>query len=68
MLGFLRQKCGISADKFVMDFEMTGNTVSNTIPIALANLFDSDKLQPGDKVILVGFGVGLSWGACLISV
>ncbi len=68
MLGFLRQKCGISADKFVMDFESTGNTVSNTIPIALANLLDSDKLQSGDKVMLVGFGVGLSWGACLISV
>lgn len=67
MLGFLRQKCGIAADKFVMDFEGTGNTVSNTIPIALGNLMDSHQVQTGDKIMLVGFGVGLSWGACMIS-
>ena len=48
--------------------EKTGNTVSSTIPIALKDLMDSNILKPGHKVMLVGFGVGLSWGATIIEI
>ena len=65
MLGFLRQKCRIPEDKFHTCFSNTGNTVSNTIPIALYDAIKSGKIHPGDTVMLVGFGVGLSWAACL---
>ena len=66
MLNHLRQRCRIPEDKFVIDLDTYGNTVSNTIPIALANLAESNRLQPGQRVMLVGFGVGYSWSACMI--
>lgn len=56
----LRKKIGIPEDKFVHDMEHTGNTVQATIPIALKHLDDQGKLK-GKKVLLAGFGVGLSW-------
>jgi 3-oxoacyl-[acyl-carrier-protein] synthase-3 len=68
MLDFLRKKCKISKDKFYVDLSETGNTVSSTIPIALSKLLHENKLKEGDKVMLVGFGVGLSWGATIITI
>jgi 3-oxoacyl-[acyl-carrier-protein] synthase-3 len=65
MLEFLRKKCRIPEDKFYTWYESSGNTVSNTIPIALHHAMDDGRIQPGNTVMLVGFGVGLSWGACL---
>ncbi|MBC7979555.1 MAG: 3-oxoacyl-ACP synthase, partial [Armatimonadetes bacterium] len=46
-------------------YSTSGNTVSNTIPIALHHAVKEGKIQLGDTLMLVGFGVGLSWGACL---
>lgn len=57
----LRKKLNIPEEKFVHDFEYTGNTVQATIPIALKHLSDQGKLKPGTTVVLAGFGVGLSW-------
>lgn len=56
----------ISEEKFYINMERTGNTVSSTIPIALKDLMDNGKLRKGSKIMLVGFGVGLSWGATLV--
>ena len=66
MLEQLRKQCAIPEEKFLIDIEEYGNTVSNTIPIVLANLAEQSKLYSGMKIALVGFGVGLSWGACLV--
>lgn len=66
MLNFLRNKCRIPEEKFYTWFSTTGNTVSNTIPIALHHAIKEGRIQPGSSVMLVGFGVGLSWGACLV--
>jgi 3-oxoacyl-[acyl-carrier-protein] synthase-3 len=65
MLEFLRQRCNIPTEKFYTFFENTGNTVSNTIPIALHHAMKDGKAVPGKQVMFVGFGVGLSWGAFL---
>ena len=64
MLNFLRRKIGIPTENFVIDMLDYGNTVSSTIPLALKN---SDlKGRKMNKIMLVGFGVGYSWGAvCL---
>ncbi|MGY8713918.1 MAG: 3-oxoacyl-[acyl-carrier-protein] synthase III C-terminal domain-containing protein, partial [Verrucomicrobiia bacterium] len=43
-----------------------GNTVSATIPIALKDASDQGRLKKGDTVMLVGFGVGYSWGSVLV--
>lgn len=66
MLDHLRKKCRIPAEKFVLAYQHVGNTVSCTIPIALKEAERAGQLRPGMRVMLVGFGVGYSWGACLI--
>lgn len=68
MLDSIRKINGLPRDKFYVNLEKTGNTVSSTIPIALRQLEDAGRLQAGMKVMLMGFGVGLSWGATIITV
>jgi 3-oxoacyl-[acyl-carrier-protein] synthase-3 len=66
ILEHLRKKVGIPRERFVVALAEVGNTVSATIPIALCDAVSSGQLQPGMRVALVGFGVGYSWGACLL--
>lgn len=65
MLESLRDYIEISPDKFYINL-MAGNTVSSTIPIALKQASEENIIKPGDKIMIVGFGVGLSWGAVII--
>ncbi|MGN7756386.1 3-oxoacyl-ACP synthase III family protein [Chryseobacterium sp. 22532] len=63
MLDFLRKRIKIPQENFVIDMLDYGNTVSSTIPIAFKN---SLTARGPKNVMLVGFGVGYSWGAvCL---
>ncbi len=62
MLNFLRKRIGITPEKFLLNMENYGNTVSSSIPLAFKTSFD----QNFDKVMFVGFGVGYSWGAVTI--
>jgi 3-oxoacyl-[acyl-carrier-protein] synthase III len=64
----LRAKLKIPSDKFWIDMEKSGNTVSSTIPIALESAIEQRRVKTGDRVALVGFGVGYSWGATMIEV
>jgi 3-oxoacyl-[acyl-carrier-protein] synthase-3 len=64
----LRGKMKIPSEKFWIDLENCGNTVSSTIPIALEGAIEQERIKPGDRVALVGFGVGYSWGAALIRI
>lgn len=66
MLDHLRRKMRIPEEKFVYAMEDTGNTVSCSIPIALRHAELSGQLRSGALVMLVGFGVGYSWGATLV--
>lgn len=66
MLEALRKKMGISREKLPFLLGNCGNTVSSTIPMALYELRDQEQLRPGQKIMLVGFGVGYSWAACLL--
>lgn len=66
MLNYLRRKTKIPTEKFYVNMEKTGNTVSATIPIALKNMMDEGMLKKGDKILLAGFGVGYSWGATIV--
>lgn len=56
----------LDKSKVFTNFENIGNTVSASIPIALKDAATQGRLKEGDTVMLVGFGVGLSWGATLI--
>ena len=66
MIEYLRKKIKIPKDKFYNNLLHTGNTVSATIPIALKDCIDNYIVKTGDKVLLVGYGVGYSWGATII--
>jgi 3-oxoacyl-[acyl-carrier-protein] synthase-3 len=66
MLEHLRNKLCIPKEKFCVAMRDCGNTVSCTIHIALREAQDNGCLRPGMLVMLVGFGVGYSWGACLV--
>lgn len=68
MLERLRGKMKIPADKFWVDLEDGGNTVSSTIPIALETAIERGRVKSGNRVALIGFGVGYSWGATLIRI
>jgi len=64
----LRAKLKFPADKFWIDMEQSGNTVSSTIPIALESAIEQQRVKKGDRVALIGFGVGYSWGATMIKI
>lgn len=63
MLDSLQKKLGVSNDRMARRYEDIGNTVSSTIPFALAELRRQQRLESGSKIAMIGFGVGLSWAA-----
>ena len=66
LLEKLRETLGIPEEKFVINIEQYGNTVSSTIPIALYDMMRAGRLSKGDSVLVMGFGVGLSWGGTVL--
>jgi 3-oxoacyl-[acyl-carrier-protein] synthase-3 len=58
----LVKRLGVSPDKVPFDIENLGNTVSSSIPIILKQQMAGAL---GGRLILCGFGVGLSWAVCL---
>jgi len=63
---YLRKKINIPKDKFYLNLLHTGNTVSATIPIAIKDCLGNNIIKKGDKILIVGFGVGYSWGGTII--
>lgn len=55
------------AEKFFMNMEKLGNTSAASIPTALYDMQQQGRLQRGDRLILAGFGGGLTWGGCILS-
>ena len=66
ILEFLRKKLAIDTAKFYLYVSEVGNTVSSTIPIALFEALSSRVLKKNMKTMLAGFGVGYSWGGCIL--
>ncbi len=56
----------VDIEKFPANMEFYGNTSGASIPILLDEMNRGGKLSPGDKIMLSGFGGGLTWGASLI--
>lgn len=68
MLNFMRKRLKIEANKFFIDLEDGGNTVSCTIPIALKKYALSMEENKSETIALVGFGVGLSWAGGIVKI
>lgn len=66
MLNTIRKLCNIDKDGFYIDMEDVGNTVSSTIPIALNRALDKKSINQNNYVLIAGFGVGYSWGGCVL--
>lgn len=64
----MAKKLKISMEKFYVNLQNFGNTSSASIPIAIAEMFEKNLLQKDDKIILTGFGGGLTWGSILINI
>jgi 3-oxoacyl-[acyl-carrier-protein] synthase-3 len=59
-------KLGIDADRTVNILGTTGNTSAASIPMALAAAAGEGRLAPGDPVLVIGFGAGMSWASAVI--
>ena len=68
MLDALQRKLGLPAERVPRRYEDIGNTVSSTIPFVLASLLEEKRLTAGTRLMLIGFGVGLSWAAAAVSI
>jgi len=62
----LSRKLKLPKEKVYSCIEEIGNTVSSSIPIALKIASNSRILKKKNKLLLSGFGVGLSWGSCIL--
>lgn len=56
----------LPADKVFVNLEKYGNTSAASIPLALVEAIEAKRVKPGDHLVFVGFGAGLSWGSCAI--
>ena len=53
-------------ERCVVNLERYGNTSTASIPIATCEAAQDGRLKPGDKIVFVGFGGGLTWGAVTV--
>ena len=60
------KRLGEPIEKFPMNLQEYGNTSSASIPILLDELNREGRLQKGQRLVLAGFGAGLTWGANII--
>ena len=66
IIEFAAKRLNADINKFYMNMEKYGNTSSASIGIALDDIVKAGMLKKGDKVIIAGFGGGLTWGSALI--
>jgi len=66
MLDYLVKKIKIPRERTHFFLEDVGNTSGSTIPIVMTDAWRKNMIQPGMLVLMIGFGVGLSWGATLV--
>ncbi len=68
IIDIVARKLKLNRDKFYLNLDKHGNTSSASIPIALAEMKAKNLLEPGDKIIVVGFGAGLTWASMIINI
>ena len=60
------QRVGIAESRVIVNLDRFGNTSAASIPMALCEAADDGRLQPGDRILLSGFGAGLTWASAII--
>lgn len=64
----ISKRLKVDRDRFPTNVERVGNTSSASIPILLDEIMRKGNLKPGNKVVLSGFGAGLTYSACLLEI
>ena len=67
IIDYAAKKLKLPIDKFYINIHEYGNTSAASIPIAISEMHEKKLLKKGNKIILVGFGAGLTYGATLIN-
>ncbi len=67
MIETIMTSLGLSMERTITTVEKYGNTAAASIPVTLQAAQETGRLQPGSRVMLSGFGGGLSWGSALIN-
>lgn len=60
------RRLGLPHDKIFANVEKYGNTSAASIPIALYEAREQGRIRPGDTIVTVGFGGGLTWASCVM--
>lgn len=60
------KRCGLGSDKVLVNINRYGNTTAGTIPIALDEAVETNRLEKNDILLLAAFGAGFTWGSMLI--
>ena len=60
------KKLGVPMDKFVITLDHYGNTSSASIPLALCEAIEKGMVKKGQKLALIGFGAGLTYGGIIL--
>ena len=60
------KRLGVSMDRVILNVDRVGNTSAASIPLALHEASASGRLQPGQKIVSVAFGSGITWAGVAI--
>lgn len=65
ILDAARDRFGLAEEKFHININRYANTVAASVPLVLNDLVTDDRVKPGQRIMFVGFGGGLTWGTSL---
>lgn len=65
-LNYVEKFLQLPSEKVYRNLHRVGNTVSASIPIAIRDAELEGRIRPGSRLLLAGFGVGFSWGSCIV--
>jgi 3-oxoacyl-[acyl-carrier-protein] synthase-3 len=60
------QRLGLPDERVAVVIDRYGNTSSASIPLALVDALDHDRVHPGDHLLLTGFGGGMTWASAVV--
>ena len=66
IIDYAAKTLNLPRDKVFQNVERYGNTSAASIPIALVEAIEAKRINPGDHLVMVGFGGGLTWGSCAV--
>jgi 3-oxoacyl-[acyl-carrier-protein] synthase-3 len=65
ILDAARDRFGIPEEKLLKNIHKYGNTVAASAPLVFAELAESGQIKPGQRIMFLAFGAGLTWGSSL---